>query len=456
MAHTLFKLRSKVFNTPQLMNPVEFDGIVQYINDRCNGKVRMEEYQEDSDTSQSRYAYNDDMKVAVINLEGPSTYRPTWYAALCGGWDYQTLKEDITELAEMGAKTIALHVDGPGGEAHQMIDSARYIRSVADQHGIHLITYVDGMAASAMYGVVSVSDEIIMSDDSEVGSIGVVVRLMNDSKRLEKEGYQRTFVTAGKSKVPFDDEGEFTEEFIKDLQYKVDTLYVKFTELVAENRNISVEAVRSTEAKTFLPSEAIELGLADSVMTVEQFYTYLADVAQTHKGSEESMLRKNKLFTKQEDDLDMTALAEAQEQIASLEASLTEAQAAVVELAQTKEQLVQMKEALATAEASLVDTQKQLEALAQEKEQMKANARKEKLGAVLSAEQVEAVFPALSALEDGAFETVLASYEAAAKAVEATELFQEVGTTHAGAESEDQPKAEQEDVTTRLLKARFQ
>lgn len=168
------------------------------------------------------------------------------------------------------------------------------------------------------------------------------------------------------------------------------------------------------------------------------------------------MLRKNKLFTKQEDDLDMTALAEAQEQIASLEASLTEAQAAVVELAQTKEQLVQMKEALATAEASLVDTQKQLEALAQEKEQMKANARKEKLGAVLSAEQVEAVFPALSTLEDGAFETVLASYEAAAKAVEATELFQEVGTTHAGVESEDQPKAEQEDTTTRLLKARFQ
>lgn len=453
MAHTLFKLRSKVFNTPQLMNLTEFENVVQYLNDRCEGTVALEEPREDGDDfSNSRYVYNPDVQAAVINLEGPTTYKPSLWAALCGGFDYQTLKEDFTYLAEQGVKTVAFHMDSPGGEAHQMMDTASYLRAVANEFGIHLVGYADGMAASAGYGIMCICDEIYMSSDSEVGSIGVVVRLMNDSKALEKEGYQRTFITAGKSKVPFDKDGEFTEDFIDDLQTKVDTLYEDFTEHVATHRNLSVETVRSTEAKTFLPSAAIELGLADGVMTVEQFYAHLADVAQTMKGSEEKMFNRTKMFNKQEDDLEMTALAQAQEQIASLEASLVEAQAAVVELAQVKEQLTQMEEAAATTESALKEAQAQLEAVAQEKEQMKAEARKEKLAAVMSTEQVENVFQALAGLDDTAFEAVLQSYSLAAKAVEDGMMFQEVGGQGA---VETQADATQEDTTTKLLKQRF-
>lgn len=454
MAHTLFKLRSKVFNTPQLMNTTEFESIVQYINERCDGSVNMEEYRDEEDTTPSRYSYNEDVQAAVINLEGPTTYRPTFWAALCGGFDYQTLKEDFLTLAEQGAKTIAFHMDSPGGEAHQMMDSANYIRQVADEYGIDIITYVDGSACSAGYGIACISDQIIMSSDSEVGSIGVVVRLMADGKKLEKEGYQRTYISAGKSKVPFDSDGAFTKDFIEDIQSKVDALYVEFTDHVAKHRNMSVETVRSTEAKTFLPSEAIELGLADGVMTVEQFYTHLADAAQQKKGSDDPMFTKNKLFTKKEETPDMsqdTTLAQMQEQLASVEAQLSEAQGAVVELAQAKEQLAQMQEMVATTEASLTEAKAALEAVAQEKEQMKADARKEKLAAVLSAEQVEGVFPALAGLEDAAFEAVLNSYTVSAKATEQSEMFQEVGST-ASAEVEE---AVEEDATTRLLKQRY-
>lgn len=455
MAHTLFKLRSKVFNTPQLMNTTEFETVVQYLNDRCSGKMEVDSYrdEEDSEQEDGRYSYNPDAQAAVINLYGPTTYRPTFWASICGGFDYETLKEDFVQLAEQGVKVVAFHMDSPGGEAHQMMATANFIREVANEKGIDIITYVDGLAASAGYGIACVSDQIIMSSDSEVGSIGVVVRLMNDSKKLENDGYQRTFITAGKSKVPFDKEGQFTQDFIEDIQYKVDNLYEEFTEHVAKHRNVSVEAVRSTEAKTFLPSTAIELGLADGVMTVEQFYTHLADIAQQRQGNEPPMLSKSKLFQSKEETTDMTQLAKMQEQeevIASLQAQLSEAQESVAELTAVKEQLEEMEELASATEASLKEAQAQLEAVEKEKEQLKAEARKEKLSAVLAADQVDSVAEALSSLDEAAFEAVVGSYAASAKAAEGTAMFQELGG--AGAEAE---QTIEEDTTTRMLKQRF-
>jgi len=445
MAHTLFKLRSKVFNTPQLMNLSDFEGVVEYLNNRCSDSD-MRSDREGSYSIDDRLSYNRDVQVAVINLEGPTTYKPTMWAALCGGFDYQTLKEDFTYLAQQGAKTVAFHMDSPGGEAHQMMDTANYLRKTADEYGITILTYVDGLAASAGYGIAAISDRVIMSSDSEVGSIGVVVRLMNDSKALEKQGYQRTFITAGKSKVPFDSNGEFTKDFIDDLQAKVDSLYVEFTEHVAKHRNMSVETVRSTEAKTFLASDAIELGLADSVMTVEQFYTYLADTAQQAKGNP---MIKNKLFLKQEDNTDMTQLAQLQEQVATLEASLKEAQAVSAQLEEVTQQLVTLQEQVTVKEQALTEAVAMVEALTSEKETMKMQSRKEKLSAVMPAKDVEAVATSLAGLEDSAFDVVLKSYAVQVEKTEASDLFVEVGAT-VGEED-----VVQVDLTEQILKQRL-
>lgn len=444
MSHTLHRLRSKVFNTPQLMQVTKFEQVVDYLNKRCS---------EDSEVggsvkeSTSRYSYNPDLQVAIMDIEGPLTYKPVTFMGMdCGGANYQTLKEDFTELVEQGVKTVAFMADSPGGEAFQLFPTANYIKDLAKANDVRLITYVDGLAASAMYGLASISDEIIMAPSSEVGSIGVVVRLMNDSKALEKEGYQRTFVTAGASKVPFDAEGNFREEFLQDIQEKVDALYSEFTEHVALNRNLSVETVRSTEAKTFLPVKALELGLADSVMTIEQFYDHLATVAQSYKGS--NMLKSN-LFSlsKKEESLDMTQLAQMQEQLQAVQAELTEAQASLVELVSVKEQLEALQASYQTQAAELLNAKEQLEVaqdavkqMQAEKESQKVAARKEKLSAVMAADQVDSVAASLESLSDDAFETVVAGFAKQRQVVEASDLMQELGGEGGEPEAVTKPK----------------
>lgn len=444
MAHSLLRLKSKIVNVPHMIDSSSFETIVDYVNKRCS---------EDVDTSPEAFlggeskqlTYNADIQTGVIEISGPLTYKPTMFAALCGGTSYEGLKEDFTAMVDAGAKTIAFIVDSPGGEAYSVFDTATYLRKLADENGVRILAYVDGLSASAGYALTAIADEIITNGQSELGSIGVVVRLMNDSKALEMEGYERSYVFAGESKTPFADDGSFRPDFIKDIQSKVDTLYVEFTEFVATHRNLTVETVRSTQARTFLPGEAIKLGLADSVMTVEEFYTYLADTAQRPEGN--SML-KNKLFNMKtnEETLEMSQLTELQAQLAQYEGQ-------VAELTSVKETLTTLQAAFVEKEAALTEALAQVASAEAAAVAVKMDARKSKLAAVMSADKLEGVAASLSSLDDSAFETVLSGFAAQKQALEASDMFAEIGDQ--GAQVEDQPSSKAKTSTEDLIKQKL-
>lgn len=450
MAHSLLRLKEKICNTPHLMHPASFETVIQYLNERSSEDFKLDSSMEDSREGNSRYSFNKDIGVAVLNIDGPLSYKPVTIMGFdCGGASYQQIKEDFTYLVDSGAKTIAFSVSSGGGEAFQMMPTASYMRKLATENDVRIITYVDGLSASAAYGLSVIADELIMAPSSEVGSVGVLVRLMNDSKALEKEGYERTFISAGDDKIPFDADGNFRKEFLEDIQGKVDTLYEEFTGFVAEHRNLSVEAVKSTQARTFLPKEAIELGLADRVMTLEEFYTHLADTAQKQEGG----MLKTKLFTqlnKTEETLEMTQLAELQEQLQGAQLSVSDLtskfEAASLLLAEKEtllsaalSEVAQMKEVVASAEAAAVA--------------VKMDARKSKLAAVMSADKLEAVSASLSSLDDSAFETVLSGFAAQKQALEASDMFNELGDqgTEAVVETTSKAKTATEDQIKQKL-----
>lgn len=447
MPHALFRLREKTLNTPQLMSIQGFDAIAKYLDDRCTKGFKLEVSDEHKGEANERYSFNADLGVATLSIDGPLSYRPVTLMGMdCGGTSYTQLKEDFTYLVESGAKTIAMMVDSPGGEAHGLFPTAQYMRDLADQNGVKILAFTDGMSASAGYGLTSIADEIIVSPGSEVGSIGVVVRLMNDSKALEKEGYERSFVYAGSSKVPYAEDGSFRPDFINDIQSKVDSLYVEFVEFVATQRNLSTDSVKSTEARTFLPKEAMALGLIDAEMTVESFYNYLADTAQ--KPQESGML-KNKLFnmTKNEETLEMNQITELQAQLAQYEGQ-------VAELTSVKETLVTLQSAFSEKETALAAALQEVAQMKAATETMKMDSRKSKLAAVMSADKVEAVSTSLSSLDDSAFETVLSGFAAQKQALEASDMFTELGDQ--GTEVVPEAKASKsKDVTEDLIKQKL-
>lgn len=444
MAHELYRLKEKLCNTPHLMDAASFESVMEYLNSRNVENIKLDSgLSKGNDEENSRYCYNKDIGVAVLNIDGPLSYKPVTIMGFdCGGASYQQLKEDFTYLVEDGAKTIAFSVSSGGGEAYQMMPTASYMRQLATERGVNLLAFVDGLSASAAYGLSVIADEIIMAPGSEVGSVGVLVRLMNDSKALEKEGYERTFISAGDEKIPFSADGSFRKEFLEDIQSKVDILYSEFTGFVAEHRNLSVEAVRSTQAKTFLPERALELGLADKVMTLEGFYSYLADVAQGG-----NLMLKNKLFNNTNTEVQMKELEELQVQHSELEAKFnsqgTELAALVEQVASLSTETAQAKEALQAAVA-------EKESLQAKAEESKALARKDVIAKVESdAEKQASLFEATASLSDVAFDTVMSSMKAKDVLLEDSDLF----TRKSSNSDLDQ---DQMDGTAAILKAKYQ
>lgn len=442
MAHELIRLRSKLFDTPLLVDSKSFESILNYVDKRCEGNVDVTP-KADNEFSMYSTLHYAESNLGVIHISGPLTNKSTGWEAFCGGTSYESIKEDFEALLEAGTKTIAFMVESGGGEAYGMMDTGNYLRKLADENGVKIISYVDGLSASAAYGLTAISDEIISNKNSEIGSIGVLIRLMNDSKALEMKGYERSFISAGTEKIPFAEDGSFRKEFLDDLQYKVDALYTDFTEYVAEHRKMTVEAVRNTQANTFLAEDAIALGLADKVMTQEDFYSYLSGQAQNNK---EGSSMSNRIFkfskTNTEETLEMTQLAELQTQ-------LTAANEQLAEFSSVKQALASLQTNFTDQSTKLTEALEKVAQMESEKVEAKLSARKEKLASV----KQEALLTSLSVLDDAAFEAVVAGFKAQAEVIDHSALMSEVG----GQGKEVVPEKPQgENLTAQLLKNQFQ
>lgn len=431
MAHSLIRIKGSLVNTPHLIEQNAFNSVMEYVNQRIAGNVEVVPESREGDRDY-RYNYVSDTATGVMHINGPLTYRTSGWEALCGGTSYEMLKEQMEYFVESGAKTVAMLADSGGGEAHGMMDSANYIRKLADDNDIKLIAYVDGMAASACYGLVCIADEIVMSSDSQVGSIGVLIQLMNNSKQLEKAGIERTFITAGKDKVPFADDGSFTKAFIERLQTQVDALYEGFTSHVATHRSLDVKAVQDTEANVFMADEAISLGLADSVMTVEEFYNYLADVAQNNIEGTGMGMKDAFKFKSTEEKAEMAKLEELQ----TLLTTEQEARAtAETTLSTMVTQLGEAQTAIAALTTQLGEFKEAQELAAKAAAEAIVAGRKAALSEVVPEAELETYMTNMSAMDEGAFTFMVGQLKAVKDARVAS--FKAVGEE--GAEAEDVP-----------------
>ena len=277
-----------VFNKPQLIAIESLQPITDYLlHPKRMVSMKLEKPQEvqllarsefGSDSDYNNYkleklGINPNTMTGVLDINGTLMYRSGSMGADCTELtSYEGLKQQATDMIEAGAKRIVLKVDSNGGMAHGMFSASNYISKLAKQNGVPTVAYVDGNAYSAAYGLTSLADEIVAHPQSSVGSIGVVVALHNDSKMLDKAGIKRQFVFAGENKIPFDNStGEFTDKFISDLQKSVNKTYVSFVKHIAMNRGISEQAVIDTQASVFDTDEALQLGLIDKVMELEDF-----------------------------------------------------------------------------------------------------------------------------------------------------------------------------------------
>lgn len=285
MAHNLFRLRQEIFNRPHLITVESFSVISDYLALRNAKDFRLDPIYPNEPASMNE----DDDDALVINdsiglliVDGSLTYKPVM--GLCGevGTSYQSLISQMQEFAEAGLKTVVMQVSSGGGQGSHAFETANEIRAIADSAGIQLIGYADEYACSAAYALICVCDVVIANPSADLGSIGVLIALMDQSKALEQAGLKPIFITAGEDKVPYANDGSFKDSFLQELQVDVDRMNAEFIAHVNKYTGLDAKTIAGFQARSFDGATAVQLGLADSVMTNRQFADY---VKQAHKGN---------------------------------------------------------------------------------------------------------------------------------------------------------------------------
>lgn len=435
-------LARQVFNTPQLILADDLQNIAQYLVNRANGiefEVEQKEEQlgnsvvdknlvlteeEQRDRRFRQLGITNNGKRGNLNITGTLVAKAGEIDADCMELtSYEKLHSTFQKQVNEGIQELVLHVNSGGGSAFSCFEMAKEVKDLATSKGIKIYAWVDGLSASAAYAWTSIADEIVARKDSEVGSVGVVVQLINNSKMLENIGITRQFVYHGDQKIPFTDSGEFSPQFISSIQKKVDKTGLEFNTFVASNRNMSVEDVIATNAEVFDADQALAVGFIDKIMTQSEFFN---DYLPSKGLNQHSMyyLEHNK-------ETQTMSEQNVQEQVASVEELTAQLATATIDKQSLETQVAKLQGDLSKVQSDLSASVLAKEHAEAELTKFKAdaahNARVEQLATVFGAdsEKPQMYATMFASLDEDAFGKVVADFQASVKTQE--QSMEEVG-----------------------------
>ena len=212
--------------------------------------------------------------VATIPVEGPLVKRAPWLQAISGACDYVTISKDLrAALDDPSVSTVILAIDSPGGEVSGCSELAQMILAGREEKPIY--AYVGGECCSAAYWLASATSGIYAADTALVGNLGVLMTMVDDSRRMKAEGLER--ITIVSSQTPAKPHDVRTEPGRERVQALVDSLADVFLGAVAMGRGVPVDSVLTQygAGRVFVGAGAVEAGLADEVTTYESLLSSL-------------------------------------------------------------------------------------------------------------------------------------------------------------------------------------
>ncbi|ELZ37897.1 signal peptide peptidase SppA, 36K type [Halorubrum saccharovorum DSM 1137] len=227
--------------------------------------------------TRGRFGETEEYNAAKVTVSGTITRDAGRPSPLSGPGG--ATADDVVEQIEAAdededVQALVVELNTPGGE---VLPSDDIRRAAADFDGPTL-AYATDTCASGGYWIASGCDELWARDASLVGSIGVVGSRPNAAGLADKLGVSYEQFTAGEYKdagVPLREIEEDEREYLQGI---IDGYYEQFVETVSEGRDMDPEAIRETEARVYLGSDAAEIGLVDELGTEDDVEDRLGDL----------------------------------------------------------------------------------------------------------------------------------------------------------------------------------
>jgi signal peptide peptidase SppA len=228
--------------------------------------------------------------VAILPVTGPLFRYANIFTSISGATSYELIAKDFRiALDNPQIKAIILDIDSPGGEVNGVSELSSMIHEARGKKPI--IAYASGDAASGAYWIASAADEIVVSETSALGSIGVVGMYRADdenNKTIEIVSSQSPHKRLDVSS----DEGRIR------LQARIDSMADVFINAIARHRNIDPQTILSDYGggDVMIGQNAILAGLADRIGSLDHL---LQELSQAKAPQIEGLLASQPQSTKE-------------------------------------------------------------------------------------------------------------------------------------------------------------
>ena len=201
--------------------------------------------------------------IGVVAIDGPMMRRPDIFArVLFRATDSNMIGDALREAgARDDIKAVFLEIDSPGGTVAGTPELAATVKSVNERKPVY--AFSSGLMASAAYWVASQARAIYATPSAQVGSIGVVQAVIDDTAALDAEGIKVEVFSVGKYKAMGAPGTPLTDDQRNLIRSNLAEIAQEFhAAVLARGRAIPADAM---EGQTFSGRQAQRVNLAGMV-----------------------------------------------------------------------------------------------------------------------------------------------------------------------------------------------
>lgn len=200
--------------------------------------------------------------VAVLPIEGVILPFVGYddYALVTTPGQVRSFLTDVKE--DEFVKAVLFEINSPGGTPV----ASEQISEMIQELTIPNVSMIGDLGASGGYLIAAAADTVIASPMSDVGSIGVTMSYVENSKQNEEEGLTFVELSSGKFKDAGNPNKPLSEEERTLFESDLDLIHKQFVSEVALLRNLPVEKIEALADGAAMPGvRALETGLVDAL-----------------------------------------------------------------------------------------------------------------------------------------------------------------------------------------------
>lgn len=202
--------------------------------------------------------------IAIITVRGALIHNLGYSASWATGYD--VIKRKIGHaMHDPDVKGVFMKFHTPGGTVYGCPDTGDLIHECGKTKPVWTLS--DDMAYSAGQWLHAQGTRRLVTQSGGLGSIGVLVAHADFSKMLEDYGVEMTLIFDGQHKVDGNPYEKLPDTVKAQIKADCKKTRGEFATAVSRGTGLSVADVLNTEAECYSGQQAVDIGLADAVVS---------------------------------------------------------------------------------------------------------------------------------------------------------------------------------------------